>query len=62
MEHPDADITISSISAEQKVKSVKMLGMASKIKWNQSADGKLTIDKSEDYPSYPTIVYEVKLK
>jgi hypothetical protein len=39
-----------------------MLGMKSKIKWNQAADGKLTIDKSEAYPSYPTIVYEVKLK
>jgi alpha-L-fucosidase len=62
MEHPDADITINSISAAQKVKSVKMLGMKSKIKWNQATDGKLTIDKSEVYPTYPTIVYEVKLK
>lgn len=61
MEHPTADITIASLAGSQKVKSVKMLGVKSKIKWSQSKDGQLTIVKSDSYPSYPTVVYEVKL-
>lgn len=61
MEHPQSDITIESLTGAQKVKSVKILGMKSKIKWTQSANGQLTIKKSDQYPSYPTVVYEVKI-
>jgi alpha-L-fucosidase len=59
MEHPESDITVESLTGAQKVKSVKMLGMKSKIKWTQAANGQLTIKKSDSYPSYPTVVYEV---
>ena len=61
MEHPQSDITIESLTGAQKVKSVKILGMKSKIKWTQAANGQLTIKKSDQYPSYPTVVYEVKI-
>jgi alpha-L-fucosidase len=62
MEHPEGDITVASILETQKVKSVKMLGMKDRVKWSQAKDGKLTIAKSNSYPAYPTVVYEVKLK
>ena len=62
MEHPTTDIKITSITNNQRVESVKLLGMKETIKWQQTKDGNLVITKSAEMPSYPTLVYEVKLK
>jgi alpha-L-fucosidase len=61
MEHPTGDITIESIPASAKVKSVNMLGMKNSLKWKQQADGKLIIEQPKKYPDYPTVVFEVRL-
>jgi alpha-L-fucosidase len=63
MEKPEGDIHISSLglNAEtaRKVKSVKLLGSAEKIKWTQTGD-EVRITRPTNLPDYNTLVFAIQ--
>ena len=61
MEHPESNLEISSLPADCKIASVKMLGSKEKIKWTKTL-GKLSIQLPKKMPEYSTVVFKVEMK